>query len=259
MRDYLEELLAGTEDALDQAEAEWTEGVSPPLPRRSRERPEAAGGPAEPERSAGAEEAAGGGENWIETELEGQSRSRETGAVLESGERAEQPEGPAGLRAVLSDRPLEGDGRPPCPGCCGPDGRGVPSLGSGVWGDPRRGPGLCRRSGGRNAPPSGRPRGWRAPDGSRPPWNWPGGQRGTAGSPEQQTGRGRSPFSQDRMSRFSGSMTPHGRWTGSFAGMPGGTTGALPGSERRISIEAGAHALQGLCVASQPKGVLHRL
>ena len=109
MRDYLEELLAGTEDALDQAEAEWTEGVSPPLPRRSRERPEAAGGPAEPERSAGAEEAAGGGENWIETELEGQSRSRETGAVLESGERAEQPEGPAGLRAVLSDRPLEGD------------------------------------------------------------------------------------------------------------------------------------------------------
>ena len=37
MRDYLEELLAGTEDALDQAEAEWTEGVSPPLPRRSRE------------------------------------------------------------------------------------------------------------------------------------------------------------------------------------------------------------------------------
>ena len=70
---------------------------------------EAAGGPAEPERSAGAEEAAGGGENWIETELEGQSRSRETGAVLESGERAEQPEGPAGLRAVLSDRPLEGD------------------------------------------------------------------------------------------------------------------------------------------------------
>ena len=32
MRDYLEELLAGTEDALDQAEAEWTEGVSPPLP-----------------------------------------------------------------------------------------------------------------------------------------------------------------------------------------------------------------------------------
>ena len=75
MRDYLEELLAGTEDALDQAEAEWTEGVSPPLPRRSKERPEAAGGPAEPERSAGAEEAAGGGENWIETELEGQSRS----------------------------------------------------------------------------------------------------------------------------------------------------------------------------------------
>lgn len=61
MRDYLEELLAGTEDALDQAEAEWTEGVSPPLPRRSRERPEAAGGPAEPERSAGAEEAAGVG------------------------------------------------------------------------------------------------------------------------------------------------------------------------------------------------------
>ena len=109
MRDYLEELLAGTEDVLDQAEAEWTEGASPPLPRRSRERPEAAGGPAEPERSAGAEEAAGGGENWIETELEGQSRSRETGAVLESGERAEQPEGPAGLRAVLSDRPLEGD------------------------------------------------------------------------------------------------------------------------------------------------------
>lgn len=32
MRDYLEELLAGTEDALDQAEAEWTEGVSPPCP-----------------------------------------------------------------------------------------------------------------------------------------------------------------------------------------------------------------------------------
>ena len=31
MRDYLEELLAGTEDALDQAEAEWTEGVSPPI------------------------------------------------------------------------------------------------------------------------------------------------------------------------------------------------------------------------------------
>lgn len=86
MRDYLEELLAGTEDALDQAEAEWTEGVSPPLPRRSRERPEAAGGPAEPERSAGAEEAAGGGENWIETELGGQSRSGETGAVLEGDE-----------------------------------------------------------------------------------------------------------------------------------------------------------------------------
>lgn len=108
MRDYLEELLAGTEDALDQAEAEWTEGVSPPLPRRSRERPEAAGGPAEPERSAGAEEAAGGGKNWIETEQEGQSRSGETGAVLESRERAEQPEGPAGLRTVLSDRPLGG-------------------------------------------------------------------------------------------------------------------------------------------------------
>ena len=51
MRDYLEELLAGTEDALDQAEAEWTEGVSPPLPRRSKERPEAAGGPAEPGRA----------------------------------------------------------------------------------------------------------------------------------------------------------------------------------------------------------------
>lgn len=68
MRDYLEELLAGTEDALDQAEAEWTEGVSPPLPRRSKERPEAAGGPAEPERSAGAEEAARDGKNWIETE-----------------------------------------------------------------------------------------------------------------------------------------------------------------------------------------------
>ena len=109
MRDYLEELLAGTEDALDQAEAEWTEGVSPPLPRRSRERPEAAGGPAEPERSAGAEETARDGKNWIETEQEGQSRSRETGAVLESRERAEQPEGPAGLRTVLSDRPLEGD------------------------------------------------------------------------------------------------------------------------------------------------------
>ena len=30
MRDYLEELLAGTEDVLDQAEAEWTEGASPP-------------------------------------------------------------------------------------------------------------------------------------------------------------------------------------------------------------------------------------
>lgn len=86
MRDYLEELLAGTEDALDQAEAEWTEGVSPPLPRRSRERPEAAGGPAEPERSAGAEETAGDGKNWIETELEGQSRSGETGAVLEGDE-----------------------------------------------------------------------------------------------------------------------------------------------------------------------------
>ena len=109
MRDYLEELLAGTEDVLDQAEAEWTEGASPRSSCRPSERPEAAGGPAEPERSAGAEEAAGGGENWIETELEGQSRSRETGAVLESGERAEQPEGPAGLRAVLSDRPLEGD------------------------------------------------------------------------------------------------------------------------------------------------------
>ena len=109
MRDYLEELLAGTEDALDQAEAEWTEGVSPPLPRRSRERPEAAGGPAEPERSAGAEETARDGKNWIETEREGQSRSGETGAVLESRERAEQPEGPAGLRTVLSDRPLEGD------------------------------------------------------------------------------------------------------------------------------------------------------
>ena len=124
MRDYLEELLAGTEDALDQAEAEWTEGVSPPLPRRSKERPEAAGGPAEPERSAGAEETARDGKNWIETEREGQSRSGETGAVLESRERAEQPEGPAGLRTVLSsalpdlpaglrtvlsDRPLEGD------------------------------------------------------------------------------------------------------------------------------------------------------
>ena len=107
MRDYLEELLAGTEDALDQAEAEWTEGVSPPLPRRSKERPEAAGGPAEPERSAGAEETARDGKNWIETEREGQSRSGETGAVLESRERAEQPEGPAGLRTVLSDRPLE--------------------------------------------------------------------------------------------------------------------------------------------------------
>ena len=253
MRDYLEELLAGTEDALDQAEAEWTEGVSPPLPRRSKERPEAAGGPAEPERSAGAEETARDGKNWIETEREGQSRSGETGAVLESRERAEQPEGPAGLRTVLSDRPLEGDEASTLSWLlwAGRQGRAVPR-------ERRRGPGLCRRSGGRNAPPSGRQRGWRAPDGSRPPWNWPGGQRGTAGSPEQ-TGRGRSPFGQDRMSRFSGSMTPHGRWTGSFAGMPGGTTGALPCSERRISIEAGAHALQGLCVAPQPKGVLHRL
>ena len=73
MRDYLEELLAGTEDALDQAEAEWTEGVSPPLPRRSRERPEAAGGPAEPERSAGAEETARGWEKL--------DRNRAGGAV----------------------------------------------------------------------------------------------------------------------------------------------------------------------------------
>ena len=108
MRDYLEELLAGTEDALDQAEAEWTEGVSPPLPRRSRERPEAAGGPAEPERSAGAEEAAGGGENGIETELEGQSRSRETGAVLESGG--------AGGTAGRSGRAEGGPVRPPTGG-----------------------------------------------------------------------------------------------------------------------------------------------
>lgn len=54
------------------------------------------GGPAEPERSAGAEETARDGKNWIETEREGQSRSGETGAVLESRERAEQPEGPQG-------------------------------------------------------------------------------------------------------------------------------------------------------------------
>ena len=36
MRDYLEELLAGTEDVLDQAEAEWTEGwtlYTSPSPR----------------------------------------------------------------------------------------------------------------------------------------------------------------------------------------------------------------------------------
>ena len=178
-------------------------------------------------------------------------RNRAGGAVSIRRDRGGSGVQGAGGTAGRSGRAEDGPVRPPT-------GRGVPSLGSGVWGDPRRGPGLCRRSGGRNAPPSGRQRGWRAPDGSRPPWNWPGGQRGTAGSPEQ-TGRGRSPFGQDRMSRFSGSMTPHGRWTGSFAGMPGGTTGALPCSERRISIEAGAHALQGLCVAPQPKGVLHRL
>lgn len=190
MRDYLEELLAGTEDALDQAEAEWTEGVSPPLPRRSKERPEAAGGPAEPERSAGAEETARDGKNWIETEREGQSRSGETGAVLESRERAEQPEGPAGLRTVLSDRPLEGDEASTLSWLlwAGRQGRAVPRERS--LGRPEAGPGLCRRSGGRNAPPSGRQRGWRAPDGSRPPWNWPGGQRGTAGSPEQTGGAG---------------------------------------------------------------------
>lgn len=107
MRDYLEELLAGTEDALDQAEAEWTEGVSPPLPRRSKERPEAAGGPAEPERSAGAEETARDGKNWIETEREGQSRSGETGAVLESG---------AGGTAGRSGRAEDGPVRPPTGG-----------------------------------------------------------------------------------------------------------------------------------------------
>ena len=180
-------------------------------------------------RSAGAEEAAGGGENWIETELEGQSRSGETGAVLESGERAEQPEGPAGLRAVLSDRPLEGDEASTLSWLlwAGRQGRAVPRERS--LGRPRRGPD-CAGDPGEERASSGRQKGWRAPDGSRPPWNWPGGQRGTAGSPEQ-TGRGRSPFGQDRMSRFSGSMTPHGRWTGSFAGMPGGTTGALPCSE----------------------------
>ena len=255
MRDYLEELLAGTEDALDQAEAEWTEGVSPPLPRRSRERPEAAGGPAEPERSAGAEETSGDGKNWIETELEGQSRSGETGAVLESRERAEQPEGTAGLRTVLSDRPLEGDEASTLSWLlwAGRQGRAVPRERS--LGRPEAGAGTVPEIRGEERASLWE---WRAPDGSRPPWNWPGGQRGIAGSPEQ-TGRGRSPFGQDRMSRFSGSMTPHGRWTGSFAGMPGGTTGALPCSERRISIEAGAHALQGLCVAPQPKGVLHRL
>ncbi len=44
LRDYLEELLAGTEDALDQAEAEWTEGSPSPAPP-IQERPEAAGRP----------------------------------------------------------------------------------------------------------------------------------------------------------------------------------------------------------------------
>lgn len=135
MRDYLEELLAGTEDALDQAEAEWTEGVSPPLPRRSKERPEAAGGPAEPERSAGAEETARDGKNWIETEREGQSRSGETGACRPSGAESGETRGGGrdcagdpggGTRLPLGDR--GGGGHPTAPGRhgTGPAGSGVP-------------------------------------------------------------------------------------------------------------------------------------
>lgn len=98
MRDYLEELLAGTEDALDRAEAEWTEGASPPLPRRSGERRETPDGPAEPERDAGTgETAALGGKDRTQTEPEGRSVPGETGTAPESGERAEQLESPAGL------------------------------------------------------------------------------------------------------------------------------------------------------------------
>lgn len=138
----------------------------------------------------------------------GQSRSGETGAVLESRERAEQPEGPAGLRTVLSDRPLEGDEASTLSWLlwAGPAGACRPS--GAESGETRGGGRDCAGDpGGGTRLPLGDQRGWRAPDGSRPPWNWPGGQRGTAGSPEQ-TGRGRSPFGQDRMSRFSGSMTP---------------------------------------------------
>ena len=126
-------------------------GVSS-LPRRSRG---AAGGgrrPAEPERSAGAEETARDGKNWIETEQEGQSRSGDRG-----GSGVQGAGGTAGRSGRAEDgpvRPPTGGGmrRPPCPGCCGPDGRGVPSLGSGVWGD-RGGAGTVPEIRGRNAPP----------------------------------------------------------------------------------------------------------
>ena len=147
MRDYLEELLAGTEDALDQAEAEWTEGVSLPCPadpgsgrrRRAarRSRREAPG----PKRRPGV------GKTGLKQSWRGSLDPERQGRFWSPGSGRNSRKVRQGLRAVLSDRPLEGMRRPPCPGCCGPDGRGVPSLGSGVWGDPRRGPGLCRRSG----------------------------------------------------------------------------------------------------------------
>ena len=59
MRDYLEELLAGTEDALDQAEAEWTEGVSPAPPIQG-----AAGGGGRPGGAGEKRRGRRGGRGW---------------------------------------------------------------------------------------------------------------------------------------------------------------------------------------------------
>ncbi len=73
--------------------------------------PGAAGGGGRPGGAGEKRRGRRGGRGWGKTGLKQSWRGSldpgETGAVLESGG-AEQPEGPAGLRAVLSDRPLEG-------------------------------------------------------------------------------------------------------------------------------------------------------
>lgn len=107
MRDYLEELLAGTEDALDQAEAEWTEGVSPPLPRRSKERPEAAAA-RRSRREAPGPKRRRDGKNWIEI--------RAGGAVSIRRDRGGSGVQGAGGTAGRSGRAEDGPVRPPTGG-----------------------------------------------------------------------------------------------------------------------------------------------